>query len=332
VAEAVVLCTQAMHPAGRALLAPYARLLVPDSPAPEDLRSLLSVADYLVVRNHLASDFLDAPHHLRGIVRHGTGLDMIPMDAATRQGIPVANVPGANAQAVAEYVVGSFFNLARRQAEMNHVLRASGWAAARGPAAASVELAGRTVGIVGLGDIGTRIARICSAGLGMQVLGYQPDPSRFPPFVQSVALDTLLGESDFVTLNCPLTDGTRALIDASKLALMKPTAFLVNAARGEIVDEPGLARALAGKAIAGAAIDVYATQPLRREHPFLELDNVILTPHVAALTQESSLAMSLGAAEQVLQLMRGERPRHLVNAQVWPAWPHREEILERGTK
>jgi D-3-phosphoglycerate dehydrogenase len=275
------------------------------------------------VRTFLPPDLLDRPHRLRAIVRHGTGLDMIPMGAATRQGIPVAYVPGANAQAVAEYVVGSFFDLARRFGEMNAALRAHGWAHARPQSARTVELAGKTVGIVGVGDIGRRIACMCARGLGMNVLGYQPDASRFPAFVESVPLATLLADSDFVTLNCPLTEATRHLIDAHRLALMKPTAFLVNTARGGVVDEAALVRVLRARGIAGAALDVYAEQPLAADHAFLEVDNLLLTPHVAALTRESTARMSVGTAEQILQLMRGERPTHLANPEVWATWPGR---------
>lgn len=316
-----------MHAAGQAMLQPVAKVLVPTQPGAEALVNLLGLADYLVVRNHLPPDLLARTHRLRGIIRHGTGLDMIPMQAATQQGIPVANVPGANAQAVAEYVVGSFFNLARRYADMDVALRTKNWTAARQPSTTCVELAGKTLGIVGVGDIGRRIARICSAGLGMKVLGYQPNASGFPGFVQRVPLETLLAQSDFVTINCPLTPQTRHLIDADRLRLMKPTTFLVNAARGEVIDEGALAQALTDKAIGGAAIDVYTTQPLAPGHPFLGLANVILTPHVAALTQESSVAMSVGTAEQVLQLMRGERPTHLTNPEVWAAWPYRKDKL-----
>jgi D-3-phosphoglycerate dehydrogenase len=155
------------------------------------------------------------------------------------------------------------------------------------------------------------------------VLGYQPDTSRFPPNVTSAPLDTLLQESDFVTVNCPLTDATRHLIDGRRLALMKRTAFLVNAARGDVIDEEALAEALRNRALAGAALDVYGEQPLPAGHPFLALDNVLLTPHVAALTQESVARMSIGSAQAILQLMRGERPAHLANPEVWTAWPHR---------
>ena len=319
-ARPVVLCTQAIHEAARAMLEPLADVLAPTDAAAGSLDSLLPEADYLVVRNRLRPGFLDQPHRLRAIVRHGTGLDMIPMDAATRQGIPVANVPGANAQAVAEYVIGSFFALARRFAATDHALRQQGWNEARCAAGSGVELAGRTVGIVGVGNVGSRIAVTCSAGLGMRVLAHHPRASAVPVGVECVPLDALLASSDFIALCCPLTPETRGLLDARRIALIKPTAFLVNAARGELVDEISLADALHRRAVAGAAVDVYATQPLAPDHPFRRLDNMLLTPHVASLTQESSVAMGVGTARQLLQLMRGERPQHLVNGEVWAGW------------
>jgi D-3-phosphoglycerate dehydrogenase len=317
-----------MDPAGLALLEPVADIEAAPDPAPESLFRLLRDADFLVVRTFLPAGVLDRPHRLRAIVRHGTGLDMIPMDVATRQGIPVAYVPGANAQAVAEYVVGSFFELARRFGRLDAALRTSPWITARSQASGAAELAGKTVGIVGVGEIGRRVANICASGLGMNVLGFQPDPSRFPAHVRSVLLDKLLKESDFVTLNCPLTDATRNLVDAARLRLMKPTAFLVNAARGAVIVESDLVEALRARAIAGAALDVFTEQPLADEHPFRGLDNVLITPHIAALTRESTARMSVGSAEAILRLIRGERPQHLANPEVWATWPHRSKTEE----
>jgi D-3-phosphoglycerate dehydrogenase / 2-oxoglutarate reductase len=324
-AKPVVLCTQPMGASAIALLKPEAEVIAPADTAPSSLDALLPRADYLVVRNHLRPDFLEQPHKLRAIVRHGTGLDMVPMEAATRQGIPVANVPGANAQAVAEYVVGSFFALARQFGAVDHALRHAGWQEGRRTAAGGMELAGRTVGIIGFGAIGRRIATMCASGLGMRVLAFHPRESALPEGVESVALEALLAGSDFISVNCPLTPQTAGLLNASRLKRMKTTAFLVNAARGELVDELALAHALRTRAIAGAAVDVYATQPLAPDHPFRALDNMLLTPHVAGLTQESTIAMGIGTARQLLQLMRGERPPHLVNDEVWVAW-----LLARG--
>ena len=325
-----VLCTLPMHRTGAAILAAHAQIVVtPDTDA-DTFRRMVGDADYLLVRNHLPADLLDRPHRLRGIVRNGTGLDMIPVAAASRQGIPVANVPGANAQAVAEFCVGSFLNLARRFGTMDTALRDTGWNEARAQASSTVELAGKTVGIVGVGNIGARIARICMDGFGMQVIGYHPNPARVPDFVRCVALEALLASSDFISLNCPLNETTRHLLNAKRLSLVKRGAFIVNAARGEVIDEMALAAALKAGHIAGAAIDVYATQPLLRDHPLRTLNNAVLTPHVAALTEESSEKMSTGAARQILQLINGERPEHLVNPEVWERYPYRRTQQERA--
>lgn len=300
------------------MLSAAADIVVAPNPDAETMRAMVGDADVLVVRTHLPADLFERPHRLIGVVRHGAGLDMIPVAAATAQSIPVANVPGANAQSVAEYCVGSFIALARRFGAMDRDLRTQGWAAARGHCAGAGELAGKTVGIVGVGAIGTALARICHYGFGMRVLGYQPSTRALPEFVERAELNDLLGASDFVSLHCPLTPETTHLFDAARLARMKPSAFLVNAARGEVTDEAALARALAEGRVRGAAIDVFSRQPLARDHPFLALDNVILTPHAAALTRESVDRMSLQAVRQILQLVAGTPPDHLVNPEVWP--------------
>ena len=248
---------------------------------------------------------------------------MIPVESATVHGIPVANVPGANAQAVIEYCIGAFLLLARRFDALNRVLREDGWAAARTLTAGASELHGKVAGIVGFGSIGSGLARVCAEGFDMRVLGYARRRETIPAFAKAVELDTLVEQSDFLSLNCPLTPETRHLIDERRLRRMKPTAFLVNAWRGAVVDEAALARALDERWIAGAALDVYGEHPLADDSPFRQLDNVILTPHAAALTQESTRTMSLGAARQVLQLIAGERPDHLVNPEVWARFEQR---------
>ncbi|WP_420994775.1 hydroxyacid dehydrogenase [Cupriavidus sp. 30B13] len=324
----VILCTLPMHASGAALLAPVAELVVAPDTGADTLRRMVRDADYLLVRSHLPADLFDGAPRLKGVVRNGTGLDMIPVEAATALGIPVANVPGANAQAVAEYCIGAFLALARRFGAMDAALRGAGWAEARALSAPTVELAGKTAGIVGLGNIGGRLARICAEAFGMTVLASQPGEASLPAFATRATLDDLLRQSDFVSLNCPLTPQTHHLLDEARLRAMKPTAFLVNAARGEVVDEAALARALGERWIAGAALDVFARQPLARAHPLLALDNVILTPHAASLTQESSEKMSTGAARQLLQLMAGERPEFLVNPQAWDGHASRRHAME----
>ena len=312
-----VLTTLPMDPAGDRIVAPVADIVVAPDPSAETLKRIVGDADVLVVRTHLPADLLERPHRLLGIVRHGTGLDMIPVEAATAQGVPVANVPGVNAEAVAEYCIGSLLALARQLHVMDRELHTTGWNEARRRTEATFELYGRTIGIVGVGAIGRRIAEICHHGFGMRVLGYQRRRDALPAFVEPAELDALFASSDVISLNCPLTPESRHLADERRLRLMKPHALLVNAARGPVVDEEALARVLAEGRIGGAALDVFGEQPLARDHPFLGLPNVLLTPHAAGLTQEASRRMGEGAAREVLRLLAGERPANLVNPEIW---------------
>lgn len=315
--QPVVLCTLPMHESGKKLINGRARVVVLPDNRPETFYRELGEADILLVRSKLPDDIFEHDNHLLGVVRNGTGLDMIPMRAATAHNIPVANVPAANVQAVVEYCVGSFLLLARRLDTMNSVLREKDWESARALSAGTSELAGKTLGVVGVGAIGSKLARVCRDGFGMRVLGYQPERHLIPDFIQPSELDQLLAESDFISLHCPLVEQTRHLINDVRLSKMKRTSVLVNASRGAVVDDQALARALRERRIAGAAIDVFADQPLPRDHPFLSIENINLTPHAAALTDESSENMSVGAAKQILQLLSGERPEHLVNPEIW---------------
>jgi D-3-phosphoglycerate dehydrogenase len=318
-----VLLTGPIDPDSQRMIEALADVVLAPDAKQESLRRLIADADVLVVRSPLPDDLFEYAPRLRGVVRQGVGVDMIPMAAANARRLPVANVPGSNRHAVAEHVVTCFGLLARRLHRMHDALRTAGWSASRGMAEGASELAGKTVGIVGVGCVGRRVAEICHHGLAMRVLGHQRRLDALPAFVEGAALDALLCDSDFVLLSCPLTDATRQLIDVSRLGLMKRTAFLVNVSRGAVIDEPALVDALRQRRIAGAALDVYETQPLPPDHPLLSLDNVLLTPHSAGLTAESMARMSHGAAEEVLRLLKGERPVNLVNAQALDALQQR---------
>lgn len=294
--------------------------LVPDA-RPDTLRREAADADLLVVRSALPDDLLDHAPRLRGIVRHGVGTDMIPVATATARGVPVANVPGSNRDAVAEQVLASLHLLARHTHRMDAALRRQGWAASRALSDHAREIGGRTLGLVGVGSIGLRVAEIGHHGFGMRVLGHQRQLHTLPPFVTGVPLDELLARADFVVLCCPLNASTRHLLDARRLALMRPGALLVNVSRGEVVDEAALLAALRDGPLGGAALDVFTHQPLPADHPLLGLDNVLLTPHAAGLTEQSMQRMSEGTADEVLRLLRGERPLNLVNPEVWPDHP-----------
>ena len=313
----LVLCTLPLHAAGLKLLEGVAEVVVAPDTRAETLYAMIGKADILLVRSQLPADLFDRPNQLIGVIRNGTGLDLIPVGAATQHGIPVANVPGANVQTVAEYCVAAMLAMTRKIETMHGALREQGWGEARVHTERTADLHGKTVGIVGLGDIGTKLAAICHLGFGMRVLAYQPRPKPKADYVETMPLDALLAQSDFVSLNCPLTPETRHLLDARRIGLMRESAVLINAARGPIADEAALADALSGHRLGGAVIDVFSQQPLPRDSAFLGLDNMLLTPHAAGLTPESFAAMSTGAARQMLQLFANQRPTHLVNPEVW---------------
>jgi D-3-phosphoglycerate dehydrogenase len=314
-----VLLTNAIHPAGMRILQEKTDVIVAADVRPETLRSAVPDAEALVVRSQLPEDIFDHAPRLRGVVRHGAGVDMIPVEAATRARIPVANVPGVNAEAVAEYCVSGMLLLVRNMHRIDHTLRETDWNVSRKIADDAVELFGRTVGIVGVGHVGARVAQICSTAFRMRVLGHQRRLNALPECVTGVTLDTLFSESDFIVLSCPLTRETRGMIDRTLIGRMKKTAGLINVSRGPVVDEAALVGALREQRIRGAVLDVYTEQPLPRDHPLLGLDNAILTPHAAGITQESMQRMSEGAVQEVLRMLAGERPLNLINPDAWPA-------------
>jgi D-3-phosphoglycerate dehydrogenase len=320
-----VLLTNAIDPVGDRLLAGAAEIVRAPDTKPETLNALVADADLLVVRAFLPPDIFERANRLRGVVRHGVGLDMIPMESATAHGIPVANVPGSNAEAVAEHALAGMLLIARQSHAMDRELRAVDWPTARKRADAGTELLGRTLGVIGMGNVGARIAEICSAAFRMRVLGTPTRSRALPAFVESASAERIFAESDFVVLACPLTAETRHLANAARLASMKPGAALVNVARGPVVDEGALVAALTARRIRGAVLDVFAEQPLARDHPFLALDNVILSPHAAGITDESMKRMSQGAAEEALRLLAFEKPRHFCNPEVWERHLQRHE-------
>ena len=312
-----VLLTNPIDPIGDRILERVAEIVRAPDAKPETLNAMVRDADILVVRAFLPKDIFEQPNRLRGVVRHGVGLDMIPMEAATAHGIPVANVPGSNAEAVAEYAVMGMLLIARQAHKMDRDLRAVDWNTGRAHADASTELFGRTLGVIGMGDVGRRAAEICSLGFRMRVLGTPSRRKELPTYVESADLEKIFRESDFILLSCPLTAETKHLVNGARLAAMKPAAALINAARGPVIDEMALVDALSAKRIRGAVLDVYEQQPLRRDHPLLKLDNVILSPHAAGLTDESVKRMSQGAAEEAVRLLAWEKPVSLCNPEIW---------------
>lgn len=315
--RAKVLLTNPIGREGVEILNTVAEVVIAPDTRAQTLLDCARDADAILVRANLPPNIFEVTERIRGVVRYAVGLDMIPVEAATAKSIPVANMPGVNSESVAEYAVSALLLMARRMHLINQTLRSKDWNAARVIGEKSTELMGRTIGIIGLGNIGGRLAEICHAGFRMQVLGHQRRLDAMPPFVRGVDIDTLCRDSDYIAMCCPLTDATRNLLSRERIALMKPHAGIVNVSRGPVWDEMAVADALRDGRLGSAVCDVYAEQPLRRDHPFLALDNMVLTAHMGGLTQESMRRLSIGSAQEVLRLLRDEKPVNFVNPEVW---------------
>jgi D-3-phosphoglycerate dehydrogenase len=284
-----------------------------------EIAEALAAADAVIVRTApLPGEAIRAAPRLQVIAKHGVGVDNIDLSAATARGIPVAVTANANATSVAEFAFAQILALAKLAAKMDAAVRAGDWAARH--RLVPIELAGKTLGIVGFGRIGRRVARRALA-FEMRVLVHDP----YVPAEAVLAagcepverLEDALAATDVVTLHCPLTPDTRGLIDRQRLARLPPGAFLVNTARGGIVDEAALAEALRSGRLAGAALDVTVREPLPADDPLLAVPNLLLSPHVAGVTAESVRRMALEAAENVLAGLAGRLdPAVVVNGEV----------------
>ena len=253
-----------------------------------------------------------------GICRAAT--NHVDVEAATESGIVVVNTPGRNARAVAEHTLGLMLALARRIPQSHIYVHDGSWQNPAEPYITfrGVELQGRTAGIIGLGAIGLTVAEICDA-LGMEVLGYDPYASPDVPYVEQVGLEDLLRRADFVNVHVPSSAETQGMLNGERLALLKPTAFVISASDAGVFEGDALVNALAEKRIAGAALDVFESHPISPQSPLLALDNVVLTPHIAGATDETVERHSRMMTDDILRFLSNERPVNLVNPAAWKA-------------
>lgn len=295
-------------------------------PYPADAEAMRAIAareqvDGILVRHALVpAPVIEASPRLRAVSKMGTGVAEIAVDAATARGVPVANTRGSNAEAVAQLTVGLIYAVVRRIPLSDSIIRKGGWDKRVYP---HTKLDGGCLGIVGFGAIGRRVAELMRP-LGMAFVTYSPrvPASEVPDWVQKVEdIDQLVAAADIVSLHNALTPETRHMFDSPRLARMKPSAFLVNTARGAIVDEAALADTLREGTIAGAALDVFAEEPISGDNPLIGLQNTVLTSHIGALTRESEDAGSTAAVENLLALLDGrlEDRRVVVNPETLSA-------------
>jgi D-3-phosphoglycerate dehydrogenase len=322
-ARPVIFSTHALHPAAVDALKDAGSLKVATALDPATLIAESRDAAAIIVRAILPEAIFTGAPLLRAAVRHGAGLDMIPMEAATAAGVLVANVPAVNARSVAEHVFFVSMALLRRFRRMDRDLRTGGWFVGRAHAEQTNELSGRRIGIVGYGAVGRQVHAIAANGFGLDVAVTSRSRPEGLHGARFLDIDALVAASDILVLCCPLTPETRGLIDARRIGLMKPGALIVNVARGPVIDDEALIGALRDGRVGGAALDVFATQPLPPDHPYFGFDNVIVTPHMAGITEESMMRMGTGAAAEVVRILAGEMPVNLRNPEVVPAYLRR---------
>ena len=298
--------------------------------SPDDILSAAHDCDaLLVVASKVPASVIDGLSQCRIISRLGAGTDKIDIEAATRRGIVVTNVPDFCVHEQAEHTFALLLAFARRLPFMMNAMRTYHWSARNHSGVH--RLAGQTIGLVGFGSSAQSVARLASA-FGMRTIAWARSVSKYQSIADKlgtelVSLEALLGRSDFVSLHVPLSQDTYHLLTADRLALMRSTSVLINTARGALIDERALVEALKTRRIAGAAldvfeeIDVFALPGTPTQHPLLDLDNVILTPHCAGSSVESASESKVRGARQAADVLAGRRPPHIVNQDVAPRFP-----------
>ena len=320
-----VLIADAIAAEGVDVLRSQAEVDVRTGLAPAELVGLIGEYDALVVRSEtkVSAEVVEAGKRLRVIARAGIGGDNIDVDAATSAGIAVVNSPTGNIVAAAEHTMALMLALSRNIPRAHQSMKDGQW---RRSAFVGIEVRNKTLGIIGLGRVGSEVA-LRARSFGMRLVAY--DPFVAPDYAHRLgtelrSLQDLLAESDFVTLHTPLTDSNRNMIGAAELSRMKPGSRLINVARGELVDEQALLEALESDGLAGVALDVFATEP-PHQSPLLEHPKVVVTPHLGASTEEAQREVAIEAAEQVISVLNGDPARNTVNSPFVP--PEAQAVL-----
>jgi D-3-phosphoglycerate dehydrogenase len=312
----VVLIAEELSPATLAVLGDNFEIRHCDGANRAELLPALASANAVLVRSatKMDAEAIAAAPNLKIIARAGVGLDNVDIPAATAAKVLVVNAPTSNIVSAAELAVSLLLAVARNVVPANLALKNGQWKRSQ---FGGVELQGKTVGIIGMGKIGMLVAQRL-AGFDMKFVAFDPYVKTAPnggPEINMVSLDELLAASDFVTIHIPKTTETQGLIDSAALAKMKPTAFVINAARGGVLDESALFDALTAGTIAGAGLDVYATEPCT-DSPLFGLDNVVATPHLGASTEEAQEKAGVAVAESVVAVFAGSEVPGEVNAKL----------------
>ena len=303
---AIVVTAADLAPEAQALLQDFELVYAGQTPTEEGIVALCREHNpvAIIVRyNRVGAAAMDAAPALRVISKHGSGTDTIDKMAAAQRGIEVVAAVGVNAAAVAEQALALLLACAKSVVGLDQRMRAGHWDKSTHK---SLELGGKTIGLVGLGAIGRRMAAMAH-GLGMRAIGFDPYAANLPDYLASVPLDTIWRESDVVSLHCPLTDENRGMVNAQTLAQCRPGVILVNTARGGLVDEDALLQAVRSGHVRAAGLDSFAVEPMAPGHPFQQEPRIILSPHIGGVTSAAYVNMGVAAARNALDVLA--RPR-----------------------
>jgi D-3-phosphoglycerate dehydrogenase / 2-oxoglutarate reductase len=319
-AKAKILMSQPIHEEGMKYITSrgYEARVAPDFKEATLIKEVADAAGFLVRTAEIPASVIKAGKVLKVIARHGVGYDSIDVKAATARKIPVCITPRANALSVAEHVLALMLALAKRTIPYDAATRKNEWEVRNSYSA--FDLDGKTLGIIGMGRIGMLVCQKAQAAFNMKILAYDslvPKEAMEKAGAKVVAISEILKVSDFVTLHVPSAPETKGLIDAAQLKAMKRSAYLINCARGPIVDEAALVKALKDGTIAGAGLDVFDPEPPKADNPLFGLPNVILSPHSAGLTVECVIRMATHAAQAIIDVLEGRRPEGVVNPEVF---------------
>lgn len=303
-----ILFTENVHPVGPELLKAAGHEVVFAERSDAAIRKEIVDAAAVIVRNsELPAEVLASANALKIVSKHGVGVDNVDLDYCKKAGVAVTITPDGNSLSVAEHAFALMMALAKNLIPVSSAYKKIGFAAKNSDP--GIELTGKTLGLIGTGRIGSRFARMCRAGLDMKVLAYDPYAPKAPEGVALVpTVEEVLRGADVLSLHCVLTDETRKIINKDRLALMKPTAILINCARGPMIDEEALIDALGNGRLAAAGLDVTDPEPVLPGSPLFQLPNVIVTPHYAPVTAEAAQRVSRIAAENVMAVLSGGEP------------------------
>jgi len=325
VMKPLVILAGPIHPDGVKQLEAEARVVVSNEETEAGIIKAAQEASGILFRlkPDCTRSLMAACKQLKVVGRHGAGLDIVDLDAATDLGVAVVHAPGSNSNSVAEHAIMLMLASAKQAVVVDKRTRLADWGKSR--TQGLLEMNGRTLGIIGVGNIGRRVAKIAGA-MGMRVIGYDKyvaaDEVRNRGAEPMPDMASVLRQADVVTCHTPLTKETRHMINAEAIALMKPGVIFINTSRGKVQDEEALRVALEGGKIRAAGIDVFEEEPVSSDSRLLQLDNVIVSPHIAGVTEETTRGMAMQVTAEMLRVLRGEKPHVLGNPDLWPKLGH----------